>query len=238
MSEPIYIGLGTPQANPTVEVEFRRLWRAPVQPMVTRLTSSADTPGQRLIEYLEQLPDAIASFDTLPLRAFAFACTGSAYLAGAEREEQITETAEQRFRIQVVTATQAIRRELQGRGARRMAMLAPYPKELCTAAADYWHAFGVDVVALERIDVGPDTRGIYALTDSVVAQALDAFDPRDADLLLLSGTGMPTISALSRPGIPILSSSLCLATEMLRRTQQYPAGEAANIDVLLGKTNA
>ncbi|MGI9232780.1 MAG: hypothetical protein ACR2RD_04040, partial [Woeseiaceae bacterium] len=185
-----------------------------------------------LIEYLEQMPVALASFDTLPLRAFAFACTGSSYLVGDEREEAMTNALMQRFQIPVLTATQAIRREFEGRGATRIAMLAPYPEDLCEAAVAYWKRLGFDVVTCQRIDVGNDTRRIYELTDNQVANALDAFDDAGADLILLSGTGMPTIAALRNSTTPMLSSNLCLATEVLRRTQLWPPNEAADIDSL------
>jgi maleate isomerase len=238
LSERVFIGVATPQANPTVEIEFQRFWRGPVYPMFTRLTSQRESPNDRLTDYMQQIPAALSSYDTLPLRAFAFACTGSSYLLGAEREEELTSDAEREFRVQVVTATQAIRRELQGRGARRIAMLAPYPADLCDAAIEYWRGLGVEIVASDRIEVGTDTRGIYDLSDEQVHAALDAFDPGDADLVLLSGTGMPTISALQRSGTPLLSSNLCLATETMRRTQQWPPAEAADIHTLLGRDDA
>lgn len=233
-SGPVYIGVGTPQANPTVEIEFQRFMRGPAWPMFTRLTSAADAPTDRLVAYIEQMPAALASYDTLPLRAFAFACTGSAYLVGDEREEEICNELIQKHRIPVVTATQAIRRELEGYGARRIAMLAPYPRELCDAAVSYWGRLGFDVVELKRIDTGADTRGIYELNDEQVAAAMADFDAPSADVILLSGTGMPTIKALQNSTAPMLSSNLCLATEVLRRSQQWPANEAADIHKLLG----
>jgi len=226
---PVYVGVATPQANPTVEIEFQQFLRGPVWPMFTRLTSTAESPNERLIEYMEQMPSAMASYDTLPLSAFAFACTGSAYLLGEEREEEIANAMIQRHRIPVVTATQAIRRELEGHGARRVAMLAPYPQDLCDAAIAYWDRLGFDIITSDRIDIGEDTRGIYELRDDQVAAALDDFDDAGADVVLLSGTGMPTIAALRNSKVPMLSSNLCLATEVLRRTQQWPPNEAANI---------
>ena len=69
-------------------IEFQRFMRGPAHALFTRLVSNAGETGERLIEYIEQLPQALASYDTMPLRAFAFACTGSAYLVGSEREEQ------------------------------------------------------------------------------------------------------------------------------------------------------
>ncbi|MCH9696002.1 MAG: hypothetical protein K0U72_15920 [Gammaproteobacteria bacterium] len=229
-----YIGVATPQANPTVEVEFQQFYRGPARAVFTRLTSSAEAPADRLINYIEQVSDALASFDTLPLRAFAFACTASSYLVGHDREEQLLQQAEQQFGIQVVSATQAIRRELEGHGVRRIALFMPYPDSLCRAAVDYWSALGFDVVAQKRIDTGPDTRAIYAIDDQQVADTLCDFDDRGADVVLLSGTGMPTISALLESRRPMLSSNLCLATEMLRRTQNWPPREAANIRQLIG----
>lgn len=232
--ERTLIGVGTPQANPTVEIEFQQFLCGPVWPMFTRLTSDSDSPNDRLIEYMEQMPDALASYDTMPLTAFAFACTGSSYLLGEEREEEITNELVQKHRIHVVTATQAIRRELQGHGAHRIAMLAPYPDDLCDAAVVYWERLGFDIVASGRIDTGTDTRGIYEITDEQVAAALAGFDPAGADVVLLSGTGMPTIAALRAAEVPMLSSNLCLVTEVLRRTQQWPPNEAANVHKLCG----
>ena len=236
MNDRIYIGVGTPQANPTVEIEFRQYCRPPAFPMITRLVSDADSPNDRLVEYLEQLPAALASFDTLPLRVFAFACTGSSYLVEDEREEEIVCACESKHRVQVITATQAIRRELEGRGIRRIAMLSPYPRDLCDAAIGYWSRIGFDIVASERIDIGADTRGIYDITDDDVAAALNNFDPGDADIVLLSGTGMPTVNAIRESSIPMISSNLCLATEALRRSLQWPAREAADISALLGES--
>ena len=231
-SSDTYIGVGTPQANPTVEIEFQRFMRGPVHAMFTRLTSKAESTNDRLVEYMVQMPRALESFDTMPLGAFAFACTGSAYLLGDEREEKITNELMQRHRVHVVTATQAIRRELEGRGATRIAMLAPYPQDLLDAAVRYWARLGFDVIVAERIDVGADTRAIYTLTDERVAAALADFDAADADLVLLSGTGMPTIAALENSATPLLSSNLCLATEVLRRTGRWPPNEAADVHKL------
>lgn len=233
MPDDVYIGIATPQANPTVELELHAFLHEPVHALFTRLTSKAESPNERLIEYLEQLPEALASFDSLPLRVFGFACTASSYLLGHEREEEIVTEAERQYRVQTITATQAIRRELQGRAARRIAILAPYPRDICDAAIEYWSSLGVEVTNLERIDIGSDTRRIYELRDDDVWRALDNFDMAGADLLLLSGTGMRSIDALKRAQVPMLSSNLCLATEALRRTQSWPPHDAADVSRLL-----
>lgn len=231
---PVYIGVATPQANPTVELEFREFYRGSVCALVTRLTSSAADPHDRLVAYLRQMPDAIATYDTLPIAAFAFACTGSSYLLGAKAEDRLTEQLSRDRGVPVITASQAIMSEFGIREAKRIAILAPYPEALLAASVRYWESKGMDVVALERIDTGSDIRGIYALTSRDVAAALDRFDTANADVLLLSGTGMATVAALHRSGVPTISSNLCLATEALRRIGRWPSGAAANIDRLCG----
>lgn len=234
MSKAITIvGVATPQANPTVEIEFRSLVRDPVHACFTRLTSRSAAPSDRLVAYLEQMPDALASFDTLTMAAFGFACTGSSYLVGAEQEAALTGSLSEKSGIPIVTATQAIRAELQRRDIKSIAILAPYPIALCEAATDYWQQQGVTVTATENIDIGADTRAIYELSDEHVAAAMARFDSKNAEVVLLSGTGMPTLTALENSGPAVLSSNLCLATELMRHAGHWPWNQNADIHSIL-----
>lgn len=234
----LYLGLATPQANPTVEAEFRMLVRGSLLPVFTRLVSRAQDPEDRLREYFTQAGTSIESFDTLPLAAFGFACTGSSYLIGARAEDAAVQGLAHRFAMPVVTATAAIRAELAIRRARRIAIVAPYPVSLCDAARRYWESVGYEVATLQRLETGcDDTRSIYHLTAAVVADALRHFDPAGADAVLLSGTGMPSLAAIAQhtEAPPMISSNVCLAAQMLRRTGEWPRDRAADITALLGE---
>lgn len=211
-----WVGIGTPQANPTVEIEMRRLLSADIEPLTVRLVSQSENSDDRLVEYLERLPDFMNEFDTMPLDAFGFACTGSTYLVGHAREAEIVAAAETAFGFPVITAAEAIRRTLHALGARRIALVAPYPQHLVDASQAHWQAIGFGVSAVRRIDLGSlDTRLIYGLRSADALAAMESFDPGDADVILLSGTGMPTINALKPAeamfGRPVVSSNLCLA---------------------------
>jgi maleate isomerase len=228
-------GLLTPQANPTVEPEFRRLMLADTELYTGRLTSRGADTRTRLVDYLEQLPGLLAQYDTLRLAAVAFACTGSSYLLGAGREGECVRAAAEVVGAPVETAAQAIRAALLSLQAHRIFIITPYPAWLRDAGVAYWQAAGVEVVGTADVPTGPssdnmaadnmaDTRGIYELQSADAAAVLEQADTRGADAVLLSGTGMPTLPLLrqvagQRP--PVLSSNLCLAW----RLRQHVAGD-------------
>ncbi len=210
------VGLCTPQANPTVEAEFRLLMPDTVSPVVTRLTSRADEPRQRLIDYIETLAASLDAFDTLATDVIAFACTGSAYLVGAAREHALVELEQERRGVPVISATAAIDSALRHIGARRIALYAPYPDWLVEAATAYWSARGYQVARRGRVRTqSADTRSIYALGSADARRMLAAEAPAGVDAVVLSGTGMPTLPlVLDHPefdAAPVLSSNWCLA---------------------------
>jgi len=221
-------GLLTPQANPTVEPEFRRLTPAGTELYVARLTSRSDDSRVRLIEYLERLPQTLAQYDTLRLDAVAFACTGSSYLLGARREAEILATAGAVIGAPIETASGAILKALEAMGARRILIVSPYPDWLRDAGVAFWREAGLEVVGTATVPIGrADTRGIYELQSADAAGVIDSLDTRGADAVLVSGTGMPSFELLrarqsQRP--PVISSNLCLAW---RLHQHVPGGGPA-----------
>ncbi|TVQ46561.1 MAG: hypothetical protein EA371_09970 [Gammaproteobacteria bacterium] len=215
------VGVLTPQANPTVEAEFRTLLPDGVAMLAARSTSRAKSPRQRLVDYIEQLEQCLDTFDTLRPDVVAFACTGSAYLVGRQREHAILATQSARFGCPVISATQAIHAALQARGVRRLAVFAPYPEFLLEAGLRYWQGLGYEVAASGRIVTqSTDTRSIYELTSEVAREALRAQAPAGVDAVLLSGTGMPGLSLVldhdDFTNCPVLSSNWCLADAALR----------------------
>ena len=206
------IALLTPMANPTVEREMRQLLPATVDYVVGRLTGPTGDSLARLRSYAECLPDQLAQFGGMELGALAFACTASSYLIGAVGEARIGAA----LGVPVIWAAAAIRSELARRGARRIAVLSPYPEAIHRAALAYWQAAGLAVVGEERVEIGSaDTRAIYALTAGDASAACARLAASGADAVLLSGTGMPSLALLSPDGQPaVLSSNLCLARRM------------------------
>ena len=209
------VGIATPQANTTVEPEMQLLLEGTV--LTARLTSPIADSRARLIDYFDRLPDTLAHFDVAPLAASGFACTGSAYLVGRAEEERRIAAATESAGHPVLSAAAAIRAALGELGAKRIALLSPYPKWLSDAGQAYWRDAGFTLVSVAGLPAELlDTRNIYKLTTARVLEVFARLDTRGADAVLLSGTGMPTLRTIAsvRPGIPVLSSNLCLAWAM------------------------
>lgn len=213
------IGIGTPQANPTVEAEMGILLPPAVLPVTVRLTSAAADPLDRLRDYLMRLPQTLTDYDTLRPRAFGFGCTGSSYLVAADAQAALIAGIEDRFGYPIVATTDAIASQLRDIGARRIAIASPYPAALSDAAHAFWQAAGFEMAAIRRIDTGQaDTRGIYTLSSDDARPAAEELRQLPVDAVLLSGTGMPSLKLVAamagRDGPPIYSSNLCLATRL------------------------
>ncbi len=215
------VGIATPQANPTVEPELRALLPADIGVYATRLTHPSPRVEERIDHYVRHMPDAIRSFGSLRLAAFGFGCTGSSYRAGTALEDELTAVAARECALPVITAAQALRIALAMLGARRIALVSPYPADLAEAGYRYWESAGLDITAKLRVDTEiRDTHRIYEMTSDDALAALRSIDLAGADCVVASGTGMPTLRALrtfrSECPLPVLSSNLCLAWALTR----------------------
>ena len=208
------LALLTPMANPTIEREMRRLVPDCCDYVVGRLVSRLDDSRERLISYAEDLGQSLAQFGGLPLSAIAFACSASSYLIGLEREDSLAK----QVGMPVLWAAATIREELSRRGARRLAVVSPYPDAIHQAGLAYWSSAGFVTIFDERVEIGSDdTRSIYALAGSEAQAAVIRAREAAPDAILLSGTGMPTLALLDPQGMPpIISSNHCLAQAMMR----------------------
>lgn len=105
-------------------------------------------------------------------------------------------------------------------------MFAPYPDWLLEAGCAYWRDAGFDLVAVKSLTQSmTDTRGIYDLHSAELHPLLSSWETSNAQAVLLSGTGMPSLSLMAKPSLvlPHLSSNLCLAWAMQCAAQSLDA---------------
>jgi maleate isomerase len=217
------VGIGVPQANPTVEQEVFAL-RPPGLSIVTaRLTSSVADAEQRVLEYFERTLDYAAQFDDLGIDAFGIACTGSSYLLGKQREVELSEAFSAQLGYPVITAALAIEATLQKLQAKRISIVSPYPDWLAERSREFWSNAGYTVAEMRAVPLtGANIHSIYALRSGDALQQAYELDLDGVDAVLFTGTGMPTLGAINplqqRSGLPVLSSNLCLLSALAQQT--------------------
>ena len=216
------VGIAVPQANPTVEPEFSALLPRGTSLLACRLASREVDQHRRFVGYLENLPQTLATYDTLRPDIIGFACTASSYLVGEAREHELVAQFEAFFGAPMITGGQAILAALRTLGARRLAVLAPYPEFVVAAGGRYLADAGFEIVSKLRISTRTsDTRTIYELSHRDALAGTRELDLSRADCLLFTGTGMPSLPAIRALGddlgIPVVSTNLCLAWAICRR---------------------
>lgn len=209
------MGVLTPQANTTVEAEFRVLLPQNWAMLNARLMSEKSTISERLRDYNDRYEESVDQFANAPVDVLAAACTGASYLIGADVEARMVSRLEAAFGVPFITAALASVAALRAMGARRIAVLSPYPEELNALSASYWEAHGFEVVAKSG-PVLDDTafHAIYAMQDAAVVSAYRRLSEADADAVLMLGTGMPSMRPIlighDAGWTPALSCNLAL----------------------------
>jgi maleate isomerase len=216
------VGVIVPPANVTVEPEMVDLLPRGLSVIGTRLPGRvSDETGiglrERFIEYNRVLATVADSFGGASLSALGLACTGSCYLDGPKGDEKLCADLRAGGTHHVVTAAHALKELIEALGRRRIGLVTPYPAWVTELAIAYWQASGFEVVHSLAL---PGVVSIYEVgTDAVVATAREMMS-RDTDLILLSGTGVPTVPAIEvlsqMTPMPVISSNLGLAWWILR----------------------
>lgn len=205
-SRPAHLGMLVPWANMMVEEELPRLCPDGVVFHYARLVPPGRTTAlnEEFLDGLRAaLPDALASLGRLPLDGVLLACTSEGF------------TRLDGYAPGLVSAFDALTSVLDRLGARRVALVTPYPPAITDLEAEAFAGRGITVTA--RASLGRDDA--YArVTIGEITSLVAGTDPRalaDAEALVLSCTGWPTLDVIPRLeqglGMPVISSNLAMA---------------------------
>ena len=221
---PVKLGALLPPGNPTVEAEIRRM--APdlelalarlVNPPASGATGEAEGMEARARAYVDALDVPAREIGRASPSVVILAHTASSYVNGFAREPALAERIAALCRAPVVTAAGAVRAALLALGVKRLALGTPYPESIMALGRAYWPEAGFEVVSHGRLGDIPD---IYATTEAQARDLARAVDRPEADAVLLSGTGMPTVGVLAQLerelGKPVVSSNQAALWQALR----------------------
>ena len=188
------IGVITPPANATVEMELHRERPHDVDVFVARFPATSGHGSwtglrERLLGFDRHLEATAAQLADLDLAGVYVACTALSYLSEVNHDF----AARLGGRCgKVVTAAGVISRHLRESGAEGIALVSPYPEWLTELSVAHWRAQGWRVTKV--VSVVPPGR-IYDLDGGAVLQGIRQVTGC-ADVVVCTGTGMPTLEAI------------------------------------------
>ncbi len=219
------IGVLLPPGNPTVEPELYRMTPHGVSIHFARLdsSSSSSAPGahggmeDRTQAYLDSLPAVAPALGAVNPAVVVLAFTAASYSHGFAREHVLADRIASLTGSRALTAAQAIFAALQHLGVKKLALGTPYPESISALGRAYWEAAGLKVVGYARL---AGVENIYDESEERAYRLARQADVPEADAVLLSGTGLPTVGVLEvlerDLGKPVVSSNQASLWRALR----------------------
>jgi maleate isomerase len=217
------IGVLVPAGNPTVEPELYRMAPPAATLHFARLDAGEGTPGahagmeRRLLAYLDALPTVLPALAAVRPAVVVLAHTSVSYALGYAHEPGLVDRMTKLAGAPGLTASRAILTAFAHLGVRRIALATPYSEAIETLGAAYWKAAGLDVVAHRRLE---GVANIYEETEERAYALGRSVDMRDADALLISGTGLPTAGIVQKLedeiGKPVVTGQTAALWDALR----------------------
>ncbi|MFJ9413506.1 Asp/Glu racemase [Streptomyces sp. NPDC101227] len=233
-----HIGLIVPSSNLTMETELPRMLYArereyPQDRFLfhsSRMRMQHVTPEQlrgmnaqterAALELADARPGVVASACLVAIMAQGpgHHCTAEADIAAALRS--------QGAQAPVVSSAGALLEGVAALGARRIAVVTPYMKELTALVVDYIEDAGVEVVDALSLEV-PDNLAVARLDPAGLREHWQRLDLRRADALVLSAcVQMPSLAAIQpvedAAGLPVLSAATATTYRILQELGLEP----------------
>jgi maleate cis-trans isomerase len=172
---------------------------------------------ERIRAYREGLAGPTSALSQVRPAVVLLAHTASSYAVGYGNEQPLVDRIASLAGTPALLAAQAVLAALRHLGVKRLALGTPYPESISRQGKAYWEAAGFEIAGYHRLENVTD---IYAENEERAYQLARQADAPEADAVLLSGTGLPTVAVLETLerdlGKPVLSSNQASLWQALR----------------------
>ncbi len=219
------IGVLLPPGNPTVEPELCGMAPTGVSVHFARMEAppslgpagGAAGMEERTRAYREGLEGPARALGEVRPAVVVLAHTASSYALGFGNDQPLADRIASLSGAPALLAAHAVRAALQHLGIKRLALGTPYPEAISAQGKAYWGGAGFEIAGYHRLT---DVKDIYAESEERAYLLARQADARDAEAVLLSGTGLPTVAVLEMLerdlGKPVISSNQACLWQALR----------------------
>jgi maleate isomerase len=216
------LGFLVPPGNPTVEPEMMALAPDGVSlhfnRMVARgLPGAPDGQSERNRMMIDNIDTSIEMLALVKPDVIVLAHTATSYYLGRQEEAELITRLERATGTRVVTAFGSVLRAFERLNVRKVALGAPYAREITLQGKAHLEAHGLDVVSFDNLK---GVTNIYDETAERAYRLARAVDTPEAEAMFLTGTGMPTLPVLEALeqdlGKPVISSASAMMWHALR----------------------
>ncbi|MDH3602149.1 MAG: hypothetical protein OEU26_21260 [Candidatus Tectomicrobia bacterium] len=203
-----HFGVLIPSTNTTVEIEYNRLLPPSLQVHVGRLGKAVNTP------FSPSLNEDV-DYQSRMLGAAKVEVVGLAQTSASLFDDDYDTATKQRMTegagVPSLTSAEAIGQAVRALGARRIALVSPYSKEVIGRAQRYYEGrYGLEVVAMEGFDA-TDSYAIGTLSADNATEAFARLDRPEIEVWVVPGGNFPTMKFIAeweeQFGKPVITSN-------------------------------
>ena len=216
------LGFLIPPGNPTIECEMPEMAPPGVSVHFSRMVAPGEGgthAGQEQrnrsqIEHIDETADLLVKVKP---SIMMLAHTASSYTLGRRAEAELIKRLSTKYRTPVATAFGSVVAALNTLGVKRIALGAPYTREITLQGKALLEEHGFAVVSHGVLEA---VTNIFDETPERAYRLGRSVDTPDAELIFLSGLGMPTIPILETLeqdlGKPVISAASAMMWNALQ----------------------
>lgn len=222
---PVYgargrIGMVIPANNGVIEPEFARLMPDGVAAFATKVPARGDLTAEAVRRMEARVDEAAEMIVSTGIDALLVCDMVTSFVMEPDWNEAAVARFEALHGVPTATAWSAMEAALKAAGARRLALLTPYPASLHALAGPFFAARGFTLASDATLDIVAMSE-VPTVTAERLTAAVAALDTAGADAVVALATDLPSFSALAaieaRTGLPFLTSNQCLLWWALSR---------------------
>lgn len=195
---PLKVGLMVPANNTTMEGELAAWLPAGSTVTTVKIPRGAGLLTKDTMPAYRDRAIALARqhFSGGGLDLVAYGCTAAGFISGPAGDAELAALLSEATGLAVVTTARAMVKALQHDGAKRVAVVTPYPDAVNAQLAAFLESGDISVVRMDTFRV-PDVEALGRITAEQVRDLARATMGPDCDALFIGCSQLPTHAILS-----------------------------------------